>query len=105
MHLPITSRIRSIVDKSLVHCLRGCEFEPRRRTFLSILYIYQFIYLEVLFKIIIKKPFGLIDIALMIASNAYPIELMHSVASRIRVFVFDNVPLYYVFSAASDSTY
>ena len=34
MHLPITSRIRSIVDKSLVHCHRGCEFESRRRTFL-----------------------------------------------------------------------
>ena len=85
IQLPITSRIRSIV-----HCHRGCEFEPRRRTFLWILYLHQFIYLEVLFIIIISKPFGLINIALMIASNAYPIELMHSVASHICVFVFDN---------------
>ena len=29
---------------------------------------------------------------LMTLTNAYPIELMHSVASRICVFVFDNVP-------------
>ena len=27
-------RIRSIVDKSLVHCHRGCEFEPRHSTML-----------------------------------------------------------------------
>ena len=53
MHIPITRTIRSIVDESLVHCQRGCEFEHRHRTlfllcvFLSILYLYQFIYLFV----------------------------------------------------------
>ena len=40
---------------------------------------------------IISKPFGLSNIALMTEKNAYHIELMHSVASRICVFVFDNV--------------
>ena len=35
--------------------------------------------------IIISKPFRLINIALMTANNAYPIELMHSVVSRIYV--------------------
>ena len=40
---------------------------------------------------IISKPFGLPNIALMTEKNAYLIELMHSVASRICVFVFDNV--------------
>ena len=40
MHIPITIRIRSIVDESLVHCYRGCEFEPRHFTFLFIFSIY-----------------------------------------------------------------
>ena len=39
-----------------------------------------------------SKPFWLLNIALMTANNVYHIELMHSVASRISVFVFDNVP-------------
>ena len=32
MHIQITRRIRRIVDKSLVHCHGGCEFEPRHST-------------------------------------------------------------------------
>ena len=39
------------------------------------------------------KTFGLLNIALMTANNAYPIELMNLVAFRICVFVFDNVSL------------
>ena len=58
----------------------------------SILYfINLFIYLKKLF-IIISKPFGLLNIALMTANNAHPIELMHSVAS-------------YVFSCLMDTLY
>ena len=33
-----TRRIRSIVDKSLVHCHIGCEFEPRHSTMLFFFY-------------------------------------------------------------------
>ena len=29
MHIPITRKIRSIVDEALVHCHRGLEFELR----------------------------------------------------------------------------
>ena len=50
-----------------------------------------FIYLKIKV-IIISKPFGLLNIALMKANIAYLIELMNSVASRICVFVFDNIP-------------
>ena len=53
-------------------------------------FIFLSIYLKIYF-IIISKPFGLLNIALMAANNAYPIEVMHSVESRICVFVFDNV--------------
>ena len=44
MHISITSRIRSIVDEVLVHCHRGCEFEPCHLAFF-IFYFYLFIYL------------------------------------------------------------
>ena len=54
------------------------------------IFMNKFIYLKIKF-IIISKPFWLLNIALMTANDAYPIELMHSVASRICVFVFDNV--------------
>ena len=93
MHMPITRRIRSIVDESLVHCHRGCAFEPCVLCVFLRFYIFinLIIYLKILF-IIVSKPFGLLNIALKTANNAYPIELMHSVASRVCVFVFDNVP-------------
>ena len=58
------------------------------------IFINLFTYLHV-FKdlfIIISKPVGLLNIALMTKNNAYPIGLMHLVASSICVFVFDNVP-------------
>ena len=93
MHIPITRRIHSIVDELLVHCHRGCKFRPLHPTlFFSILYFHQFI---ILFIDIIHNHFqtiGLLNIALKAASNAYTFESMHSVASRICVFVFDNVP-------------
>ena len=67
-------RIRSIVDESLVHRHRGCEFEPRHPSlflylyFFSILYFYQFIYLFIhlfiyLFKDIIHSHFQSIWVA------------------------------------------
>ena len=34
----------------------------------------------------------MLNITIMTANNAYPIELMHSVAYRICVIVVDNVP-------------
>ena len=87
------------MDESLVHCHRGCEFEYGHHTlFLCVFFrfyiFYQFIYLFDLKYIIHNyfKPFGLMNIALMTANKAYPIELMHSVASLICVFVFDSVP-------------
>ena len=94
MHIPITRRIRSIVNKSLVRCHWGCEVEPRHPTlfFHSILYFYQFIYLFIDIIHSHSKAFGLLNIALMTANHEFPIELMHSVASHIRVFVSDNVP-------------
>ena len=46
MHIQIT-RIRSIVDKSLVHCHRGCEFEPRHSTILfSFLFFFYQLFIE-----------------------------------------------------------
>ena len=55
MHIPITRRIRSIVDESLVHCHRGCEFESRHFTLFFVFFMfYQFIYL---FKDIIHNNF------------------------------------------------
>ena len=95
MHIPITRRIRRVVDESLVHCHRGCELEPCQHTFFvfSIIYFYQFIYL---FKDKTHNHFQtiwLLNIALMTTNTAYPIELMHLVASCICVFVFDNVHL------------
>ena len=52
----------SIVDESLVHCHRGCEFEPSLFfvLFFSILYFYQFIYL---FKDIIHNDFQTLWVA------------------------------------------
>ena len=41
MDTQISRRIRSIVDKSLVHCHRGCEFEPRHSNILFYLIFYQ----------------------------------------------------------------
>ena len=80
------------MDQSLVHCHRICEFEPRHRTlffvcFFPIIYFYQFIYL---FKDIFQNNFQ--TITLTTQNNKYPIEVIHSVASRICVFVYDNVP-------------
>ena len=96
MHIPITRRIRSIVDESLVYCHRGCEFDTCYRTLFFLCYFPFYIFINLFIYlnnfIIISKPFGLLNIALMTANNAYPIELMHSVASRICVIVFDNVP-------------
>ena len=42
IHIQITRRIRSIVDKSLVHCHRGCEFEPRHSTMLFYFFLIYF---------------------------------------------------------------
>ena len=60
--------------------------------FHSILYFYKFIYLFIDIVHSHSKTLGLLNIALMKANHALPIELMLSVASHIRVFVFDNVP-------------
>ena len=59
MHTPITRRIRSIVDESLVHCHRGCEFDPRHRAlFLCVCVFFDVIFLSIyLFKDIIHKHF------------------------------------------------
>ena len=48
MHIPITRRIRSIVDDSLVHCHRGCQLEPHHPIFFdfifsSICFVFLFI--------------------------------------------------------------
>ena len=49
MHIPITRRIRRIVDESLDHCQRDYEFEPHHPTlfvfFVCILFIFLSIYL------------------------------------------------------------
>ena len=62
MHIPITRRIRSIVDESLVHCHRGCQFEPHHHTlfFVCIFRFYTFINL---FKDIIHYHFQTIWVA------------------------------------------
>ena len=60
MHIQITRRIRSIEDKSLVHCHRGCEFEPRHSTMLFFLFIFLSI---IYFKNIIHKYFQTIWVA------------------------------------------
>ena len=88
MHIPIRRRFRSIVDESPVHCHRGCEFEPRHLPSFFDFIFYQFIYLTINnhFKHIWVAEYRFND-----SKNAYPIELMHSVASRVWVFVFDNV--------------
>ena len=63
-----------------------CIFFLRFYTFINL-----FIYLKIRFKII-SKPFGLLNIAYMTANYAFPIEFMHSVAFRICVFGFVNIP-------------
>ena len=90
MHKPITSRIRSIVDGSLVHCHLRSEFESCHRTlwfffvfFFYFMFLFIYLFLDIIH--IISKLFWWINIALMTANNAYPIELMHSVVSRIYV--------------------
>ena len=45
MHKQVTSRIRSIVDGSLVHCHRGSEFESRHRTLCFLFIFFDFIFL------------------------------------------------------------
>ena len=37
MHIPVTRRIRSIVDEPLVHCRRACKYEPRHRTVVPVI--------------------------------------------------------------------
>ena len=87
-------RFRSILVESLVHCHGGCEFEPRHRTllFYSILYFYQFRYNCLT---IIHNAFQTIYVSVdrfNVSKKAYPIELVHSVTSRVCVLVFANVP-------------
>ena len=94
MHIPITRRIRSIVDESHVPVIQVASSNPVTVPcfFFSILYFYQFIYI---FKDIIHNHLQTIWVAenrFNDTNNAYPIELMRSVASRICIFVFDNVP-------------
>ena len=78
------------MDESLVHC----QFDPRHCTLFFFFFFFDLYYLFIsrynCLKII--KPFGLLNIALLTANNAYHTESMHSVASRICVFAFDNVP-------------
>ena len=88
MHIPITSRIRSIVDERLTAVIEVASSNPVTLPF----YFHQFIYL---FIDIIHNHFQSIWVAEYRSNdsnNAYPIALMHSVSSRICVFVFDNVP-------------
>ena len=74
------------MDESLVHSHGGCEFEPRHCTsFFITVYFYLCINLCNCLNIIYNK-------FLIISVSGFPIELMHSVASRICVFVFANVP-------------
>ena len=85
MHKPITTSIRSTVDRSLVHC--------HAVRIPSLYLVYSFYILINLFIDIIHNHYQtILNIALMTEKDAYPIELMHSVASRICVFVFVNVP-------------
>ena len=64
---------------------------PDHTHLLCLLYFFHlFIYLKIYF-IIISKSFGLLNITLITANNADPIELMHSVASCICFILFDNV--------------
>ena len=83
------------MDGSLVHCHGGCEFEPSHRTFFR--FFLDFLTLLInLFIYIIHNHFQTILVAeyrLMTANNAYPNDGMQSVAFRICVSVFGNVPL------------
>ena len=47
MHKPITSRIRSKVDGSLVHCHGSSEFESRHRTPFFFDFMFLLIYLSI----------------------------------------------------------
>ena len=49
MYIPITRRIRSIVDGSLVLCHGGCEFESRHRTVLFFCVCFFFIFFYFIF--------------------------------------------------------
>ena len=55
MHIPITRRIRSVVDESLVHC----QFEFRHRTLFFFVFFFDFIFYQFiyLFKDIIHNHF------------------------------------------------
>ena len=82
---------RSIVDESLVHCHRGCEFEPVTGAvscFSSGFFYFDFFRVFCLFIDIFHNHLQAIWAAEYFFN---PIELMHSVASCICVFVFDNV--------------
>ena len=75
------------MDGSLVHCHRGFEFESRHHT----LFFFVFrsdIFINYLFIDIIHNYFQTI----FAAEYRFNAELMHSLASRICNFVFDNVP-------------
>ena len=66
MHIPITRRIRSIVNASLVHCHGGCEFEPRDRTLFFVCFFRFYIFINLyiyLFIDIIHNHFQTIWIA------------------------------------------
>ena len=101
MHKPITRRIRSIVDGSHVHRHGACDFESRHRTlsfFLLLFLDFRFLLINLFIfrynSYSFFKLFWLLNIALMTPNDAYSIESMHSVASRICVFMFDDVPFY-----------
>ena len=46
----------------------------------------------IVFHFSLEVAFRLLSITLMTANSTYPIELMHSVACRMCIFVFANVP-------------
>ena len=67
--------------------MQSFDFEPCHYTFLLFIHLYNCLNI-----IHIKsKSFRLLNIALMTAKSTYPIELMHSLSSRICVFKFANV--------------
>ena len=63
VHKPITSRIRSIVDGSLVHCHGRSEFESRHRYLIFFRFFFGFIFLLIyLFIDIIHRHFQTISV-------------------------------------------
>ena len=98
MHKPITSRIRSIVDGSLVHCHGRSEFESRHRILCCFFFVFFFVFIILLIYLFIDiihyhfQTISLDKYRLNDCKQCIPYSVAaFSGISHIRS-VFDNVP-------------